>query len=54
MKLRTFCVYGLNEKGSAENKNSNNSNTDEAVVRKIFPPLPRARIRQVTQPSYTE
>ena len=54
MKLRTFCVYGLNEKGSVENKNSNKSNNDEAVVRKIFLPLPRARIRQVTHPRYTE
>ena len=50
LKLQTFYLYGLNEKGSVGNKSSN---TDEVVVRKFFPSLSRNGRREVIQPRYT-
>ena len=44
LKLQTFYPYGLKEKGSAKN---NNSNIDKVPVGKIFPSLPRTGISQV-------
>ena len=43
-KWRTFYLYGLNEKDFGGN---NNSNIDEVVFRKIFPPLSRTGISEV-------
>ena len=50
LKLQTFYLYGLNEKGSLGNKSSN---TDEVVVRKIFPSPSRNGRREVIQLRYT-